>query len=109
MAEGSAPRSFAPSSRQDPRSLSKHTHTLRACSTDSIAHALVWRPNGPGGESGVAPPVPMPNTAVKRSSAHDTGVTKPRENRPVPGPFGRHTSLACPTRRAVYSADLDAG
>ena len=34
----------------------------------------------------------MPNTVVKRSSAHDTGVTKPRENRPVPGPFGRHTS-----------------
>ena len=53
---------------------------------------LVWRPNGPGGESGVVPPVPMPNTAVKRSSAHDTGVTKPRENRPVPGPFGRSTS-----------------
>src|SRR2546430_508966 len=53
--------------------------------------ALVRRPNGPGGESGVVPPVPMPNTAVKRSSAHDTGVTKPRENRPVPGPFGRPT------------------
>src|SRR5256885_15731516 len=54
--------------------------------------SLAWRPIGPGGESGVDPPVPMPNTAVKRSSAHDTGVTKPRENRPVPGPFGRHTS-----------------
>ncbi len=53
---------------------------------------LAWRPIGPGGESGVVPPVPMPNTVVKRSSAHDTGVTKPRENRPVPGPFGRHTN-----------------
>jgi hypothetical protein len=59
----------------------------------AVMHAsLAWRPIGPGGESGVVPPVPMPNTAVKRSSAHDTGVTKPRENRPVPGPFGRHTS-----------------
>ena len=60
----------------------------------SISAVLAWRPIGPGGESGVVPPVPMPNTVVKRSSAHDTGVTKPRENRPVPGPFGRHTS-AC--------------
>ena len=47
---------------------------------------------GPGGESGVVPPVPMPNTVVKRSSADDTGVIKPRENRPVPGPFGRYTN-----------------
>ena len=57
-----------------------------------LTRLLAWRPIGPGGESGVVPPVPMPNTAVKRSSAHDTGVTKPRENRPVPGPFGRHTN-----------------
>src|ERR671939_1206139 len=57
----------------------------------SRSASLAWRPIGPGGESGVDPPVPMPNTVVKRSSAHDTGVTKPRENRPVPGPFGRHT------------------
>ena len=62
---------------------------------------LVWRPIGPGGESGVVPPVPMPNTVVKRSSAHDTGVTKPRENRPVPGPFGRHTSNGVP--RSLFS------
>src|SRR5579864_400419 len=58
-----------------------------------LNYSLVWRPNGPGGESGVVPPVPIPNTAVKRSSAHDTGVIKPRENRPVPGPFGRYTSF----------------
>jgi hypothetical protein len=55
-------------------------------------NTLVWRPNGLGGESGVAPPVPMPNTAVKRSSANDTRVIKPWENRPVPGPLGRHMS-----------------
>src|SRR4051794_22800138 len=67
-------------------------------------HALAWRPNGPGGESGVVPPVPMPNTAVKRSSAHDTRVIKPWENRPVPGPLGRHTSPF-----GIYSEDTDAG
>src|SRR5215470_5944825 len=70
------------------------------------AHWLAWRPIGPGGESGVVPPVPMPNTVVKRSSAHDTGVTKPRENRPVPGPFGRHTSGA-QERGATPSARAD--
>src|SRR5919204_592944 len=61
---------------------------------------LVWRPNGPGGESGVVPPVPMPNTAVKRSSADDTRVTKPWENRPVPGPFGRRLTGAQLAARA---------
>ena len=70
---------------------------------------LVERPNGPGGESGVVPPVPMPNTVVKRSSAHDTGVIKPRENRPVPGPFGRPRSrcsriLSRPTRGGAVVA-----
>ena len=69
---------------------------------------LAWRPNGPGGESGVVPPVPMPNTAVKRSSAHDTRVIKPWENRPVPGPFGRHAnntrseSLGLTSQAGVY-------
>ena len=87
---GLAPRSLSSSSRQDPRSL--QDRLMVVCSTTRGHASLVWRPIGPGGESGVVPPVPMPNTAVKRSSAHDTGVTKPRENRPVPGPFGRHTS-----------------
>src|SRR5215471_13695244 len=65
------------------------------CSTHSKGAAqtkLAWRPNGPGGESGVVPPVPIPNTVVKRSSANDTRVIKPWENRPVPGPLGRHMS-----------------
>src|SRR6266851_3092990 len=71
----------------------------------ATGRSLAWRPTGPGGESGVVPPVPIPNTVVKRSSAHDTGVTKPRENRPVPGPVGRHTSTpqrhdASPAARA---------
>src|SRR4051794_24243121 len=64
--------------------------------------AFAWRPIGLGGESGVVPPVPMPNTAVKRSSAHDTGVIKPRENRPVPGPFGRYTSKSRCLQRVSF-------
>src|SRR5438105_13926305 len=47
----------------------------------------------------------MPNTVVKRSSAHDTGVTKPRENRPVPGPFGRCTSHRCARRGSNLDTD----
>ena len=92
---GLAPRSLSSSSRQDPRSL--QDRLMVVCSTTRGHASLAWRPIGPGGESGVVPPVPMPNTAVKRSSAHDTGVTKPRENRPVPGPFGRHTSSGQPS------------
>ena len=38
-----------------------------------------------GGSSGVDPPVPIPNTAVKRPSADDTGVATPWENRTLPG------------------------
>ena len=112
---GLAPRSFAASSRQDPRSLHiRYQSRILAVrllnALTSIRHApLVWRPNGPGGESGVVPPVPIPNTAVKRSSAHDTGVTKPWENRPVPGPFGRLTSLAHSDARAVYSQSSTRG
>src|SRR5947207_2986979 len=85
MAEGSRP------------DLSLHQvgriHVLtRAFALLSSFRSLLGRPNGPGGESGVVPPVPMPNTAVKRSSADDTRVIKPWENRPVPGPFGRSRS-----------------
>jgi hypothetical protein len=99
---GLAPRSLSSSSRQDPRSL--QDRLMVVCSTTRGHASLAWRPIGPGGESGVVPPVPMPNTAVKRSSAHDTGVTKPRENRPVPGPFGRHTSTrALKDSFAVFS------
>src|SRR5919198_3959339 len=65
----------------------------------TVRRALARRPIGPGGESGVAPPVPIPNTEVKRSSAHDTRVTKPWENRPVPGPFGRRANAGAPTQR----------
>src|SRR5215212_1942340 len=41
---------------------------------------------GPGGPSGVAPPVPFPNTVVKRPSAYDTGPATAWDNRSVPGP-----------------------
>ena len=41
---------------------------------------------GPGGAGGVVPPVPIPNTVVKRSSADDTAWATAWDNRPVPGP-----------------------
>ena len=41
---------------------------------------------GLGGKSGVDPPVPFPNTEVKRPSADDTALATGWENRPVPGP-----------------------
>ena len=39
----------------------------------------------PGGWSGVEPPVPIPNTVVKRPSADDTLPAGVWENRPLPG------------------------
>ena len=41
----------------------------------------------PGDSSGEATPVPIPNTAVKLSSAEDTPGVAPRENRSSPGSF----------------------
>jgi hypothetical protein len=41
---------------------------------------------GPGGAGGVVPPVPIPNTVVKRSSADDTAWATAWDNRSVPGP-----------------------
>ena len=43
--------------------------------------------NLPGGPSGVVPPVPIPNTAVKGPSANDTRGATLRENRSPPGRF----------------------
>ena len=39
----------------------------------------------PGGFSGVDPPVPIPNTVVKRTSADDTALATEWENRSPPG------------------------
>ncbi len=41
----------------------------------------------PGGPSEAAPPVPIPNTAVKRLSADDTAPARTWENRSLPGGF----------------------
>ena len=38
-----------------------------------------------GGESEIDPPVPIPNTEVKRLSADDTAWATAWEHRPVPG------------------------
>jgi len=47
---------------------------------------LMLSRRGPGGAGGVVPPVPIPNTVVKRSSADDTAWATAWDNRPVPGP-----------------------
>ena len=39
----------------------------------------------PGDSSEAEPPVPIPNTAVKRFSADDTALARVWENRPSPG------------------------
>ena len=39
----------------------------------------------PGGSSDAAPPVPIPNTVVKRLSAYDTALATEWENRSSPG------------------------
>ena len=39
----------------------------------------------PGGSSEAAPPVPIPNTVVKRLSAYDTALGTEWENRSPPG------------------------
>lgn len=41
----------------------------------------------PGGSSEAAPPVPIPNTVVKRFSTDDTALATAWENRPLPGDF----------------------
>ena len=41
----------------------------------------------PGGPSEAAPPVPIPNTAVKRLSADDTAPARTWENKSLPGGF----------------------
>jgi hypothetical protein len=49
-----------------------------------------------GGESEMDPPVPIPNTEVKRLSADDTAWATAWEHRPVPG------SLAPPPSHMTY-------
>ena len=44
-----------------------------------------------GGKSMMAPPVPIPNTEVKRHSAHDTAPARVWENRSLPGLFHKQT------------------
>ena len=41
--------------------------------------------NVPGGLTGGAPPVPIPNTEVKPSKADDTAAARPWESRTLPG------------------------
>ncbi len=43
--------------------------------------------SSPGGSSEAVPPVPIPNTAVKRLSADDTAPARTWENKSLPGGF----------------------
>ena len=71
MAEGSAARL----AREAGPTGSVHVRTTTAA-----------RGRGLGGAGGADPPVPIPNTVVKRPSADDTRRAAARDNRPVPGP-----------------------
>ncbi|SVA79286.1 uncharacterized protein METZ01_LOCUS132140 [marine metagenome] len=46
-----------------------------------------------GGISEAEPPVPIPNTEVKRFSTYDTALATAWENRPLPGDFSIHPVL----------------
>src|SRR5690606_28995467 len=50
---------------------------------EGATHILNHNPSG--GDSGGDPPVPIPNTEVKPSSADGTGGGSPRESRSLPG------------------------
>ncbi len=59
----------------------------------------------PGGSSEAAPPVPIPNTAVKRLSAYDTALATEWENRSSPGGMSslrKQTSLHSRRTFPVY-------
>jgi hypothetical protein len=56
----------------------------------------------PGGSSGVAPPVSIPNTVVKRPSADDTALETEWENRSLPG--GISKIYFCPGYHPEISA-----
>ena len=56
----------------------------------------------PGGSSEAAPPVPIPNTVVKRFSAYDTALATEWENRSPPG--GISTLYRCPLTVAPFQS-----
>jgi hypothetical protein len=71
------------------------------------AWCVCWSSGGgPGGCSGVAPPVPFPNTVVKRPSAHDTAPATAWDNRSVPGPPLIGCFAACHNDRSSWCAWL---
>ena len=49
----------------------------------------------PGGSSEAAPPVPIPNTVVKRFSAYDTALVTEWENRSPPGVYPQRALPSC--------------
>src|SRR5687767_14701568 len=57
----------------------------------------------PGDASGEAPPVPIPNTEVKLSSAEDTRGATSWENRSSPGYFTFYSLVALGQRGCCYA------
>ena len=68
--------------------------SIRLSTIDTISfyvvyfhYSLIHLARSSGGRSEVAPPVPIPNTEVKRLSADDTEGVTLWENMPLPGVF----------------------
>ena len=62
----------------------------------------------PGGSSEAAPPVPIPNTVVKRFSAYDTALATEWENRSPPGGISSASPLiAAPSQSTAPVAPTD--
>ena len=62
----------------------------------------------PGGSSEAAPPVPIPNTVVKRFSAYDTALVTEWENRSPPGGISSASPLiAAPSQSTTSVNPID--
>ena len=94
MAEGST--RALPRQQDRVPSPTSHIYALVKLGLFELARTLLC---GPGVSGEVVPPVPIPNTAVKRLSVDDTGGATLWENRPMPGPslIKKELGLVVPT------------
>ena len=85
-----------------PSTMIRRFHLRRAPSTGRGRQLKIY----PGDASGEAPPVPIPNTEVKLSSAEDTRGATPWENRSSPGYFISQPRRFC-RRGSCYARVVD--